>query len=163
MKKLMFLVLSVLMLGTITTTLDTKVATLEIFPVAYAQEADAPAEPSEPAKPAVEVEDRDISIGTASDLEDSRLEIPVWVGSVVMFLESIPTVGPFITKALGFMGLAAAILTFLASLLMGVSGILVMLGANKDGSPKWLKDAKKYVDWAVDITKYLSMFNKQKK
>lgn len=149
------MVLGVLMLGSITTTFDTKVTSLELFPVVYAQEADAPAE--------VKVEDREVTLSVADDIADSKLEIPIWVGSVVMFLETIPTVGPFITKALGYMGLAAALLTFLASILMGVSGLLVAFGANKEGSPKWLKDAKKYVDWATDIVKYLSMFNKQKK
>ena len=156
MKKLLVLFLGVFMLSGMINT-NTKTSSLNLFPVAIAQEAGEEAQ-----APAVEIEDRDISIATASDLEDSKLEIPSWLGSVILFGEGIPTVGPVITKALGYMGILAAVLTFLASLLMGISGILVMLGANKSGSPAWLKQAKKYVDYGVEIAKYLSMFNKQK-
>ena len=160
MKKLMVLFLGMFMLGSVANlTVDKNVSfNLDLVSTAYAQEAEAPAEEAK-----VEIEDRDISIATASDLEDGKLEIPAWVGSVILFAESIPTVGPYITKALGYMGILAAVLTFLASLLMGLSGLLVMLGAEKAGSPKWLKDAKKWVDYGVELAKYLSMFNKQKK
>jgi len=158
MKKFMMLILSLAFLGSFATPL---VSTTDNFLVGtvYAQEeAPAPA-PVEPA-PAVEVEDREVSIPVAADMVDHTLEIPAWVSSVLMFVQGIPKVGPVLSQIISYAGMAAVALTFLASILMGVSGMLGIF-TKKEESPKILKDAKKYVDYAIEVAKYLSMYNKK--
>lgn len=147
------LFLSVFML----TGFSTSTPSLDFFSAtAYAQEATPSAE-----APAITVVEKDVQIQVASDVQDNKLEIPMWVGSIVMFIQSTPVVGPHIVKALSFAGIAAGILTLFATILMGLSGIMGILSKGK-ASPKWLLTAKKWLDYAVQIVKYLSMYNVQK-
>lgn len=147
------LILSVFML----TGFSTNTPSMDFFSAtAYAQEA-----ASTEAAPAITVEEKDAKVQVASDVQESKLEIPMWVGSIVMFIQSAPVVGPHLVKALSFCGIAAGILTLLATILMGLSGIIGILSKGK-ATPKWLIATKKWLDYGIQIVKYLSIYNVQK-
>lgn len=121
---------------------------------AYAQEA-SPA--------AIEVVAANAEIQVAQDLiKDNKFEIPAWAGSIVMFVSSVPQIGPLVTKALAFMAVISAILTLLSTLLMGLSGIMAMISKHP-ASPAWMIKAKNVLDILIKWAKYLSMYNVQKK
>lgn len=111
---------------------------------------------------AQDIVQEEVVVDRAADLPTEVTDIPAWVIQVFAFAESVPVIGPYIGKVLVFAGIAAALLTVLSTLLMGLSGILMKL-QDREKSPKWLRDAKKYVDMARDIAMELSVFNRQKK
>ncbi len=91
----------------------------------------------------------------------NKVDIPEWAGSVIVFLKGAPVVGPYLVKILSYMGMIAAFLTLVSSLLMALSGFLAVLSKGKS-SRSWIRKAKKYLDWGTQYAKYLSMFNTQK-
>lgn len=105
--------------------------------------------------------ERSVEVETAADMPDGSIEIPQWVDGFVLVLRDIPYVGPYVLAIIKYASIISAILTMLSSLLMGISGILSKI--TKESSPSWMKKAKSWLDKFIDISKYLSMFNVQKK
>jgi len=93
--------------------------------------------------------------------EVSVIEIPEWVGSVVVFLKGVPYIGPYLVKALSYMGILAIVFTFLATLLMSISSLLLALDKAQI-APSWLGKAKKWIDILAKYAKYLSIYNVKK-
>lgn len=108
---------------------------------AHADEAAAPAAPA--------------PVGVAD-------EIPSWIAPVVMWLQSVPTVGPILVEVLKWLGLVAAVLTALSAFLMALAKATTGI-AQLAGFVAFAEKAQKFFDVVLKYTKYLSMFNVQKK
>lgn len=88
-------------------------------------------------------------------------EIPAWIGPTVMWLQSVPTVGPILVEVLKWLGVLSAVLTALSALMMALSKALVGV-AGMAGFTGFAEKAQAFFDKILKYTKYFSMFNVQK-
>jgi hypothetical protein len=88
---------------------------------------------------------------------------PAWFQEVLTNAQSLPVVGPYIAKALVWLGIIAALLTALVAFLLAISaslkGVLNVAGLNNFATEVQAFQDGKIMYWI----KYFSMFNAQKK
>jgi hypothetical protein len=87
---------------------------------------------------------------------------PEWLGSILVFFQSLPYVGPVLVAVLKWMGVITTLFTALS---IAVQAILTIpeLVAKWAGAQKAADQIKKYSDIVLPYLKYLSIFNVQKK
>lgn len=88
-------------------------------------------------------------------------EVPSWMKAVMDFIVGIPGVGPFLLSVLKWMGVVAAVLTGIATLIMGVANALKAVGTAlgfQEFAAKVDAIYKKIWPWIA----WLSMYNVQK-
>lgn len=95
-----------------------------------------------------------ISISIAND----GVQAPAYLSVIMSFIQGLPTVGPILNKALSFLGILSAILTFFASIILCLQKIFAQLGKSFEFADK----ANKILLIAFRWVGYLSVFNIQK-
>lgn len=88
-------------------------------------------------------------------------EVPVWLKIVMDFITGIPYVGPIVLTVLKWMGVVAAVLTGLATLVGGVAKALSALGAAM-GFVKFAESVDSALAKVWPYIAWLSMYNVQK-
>lgn len=93
---------------------------------------------------------------------DPTFAPPAWLQDVLLFLKSMPVVGPYLTEALKWLGVISAVLTTLTAALLSVIKVLttVLTYAKLPEMAAKLEafQNSKFIFWL----KYFSMFNAQK-
>jgi hypothetical protein len=91
-----------------------------------------------------------------------KAQPPEWVVNALTALESLPTVGPIISKVVQYLAILGSLMTLLAGFVMGMIklvGPLVAVGEGDSAAAKvqsWMDSSLVY--WL----KYISFFNAQK-
>lgn len=101
------------------------------------------------------------SIAFGQDIPAEALP-PEWLGGVLVWLKTIPTVGPYIVSILGWI---ATIVTIFTTLSIAAQAILKSLEIplRWSGASQIADAIKKFHDKVMPWLKYLSGFNVQKK
>nr|AMP48114.1 hypothetical protein [uncultured bacterium]AMP48138.1 hypothetical protein [uncultured bacterium] len=86
---------------------------------------------------------------------------PEWIGPIIIWLKSIPTVGPVLVEVLKWISVLATVFTVLAT---AVSAVLKIpeIAARLSGAEKLADSIKKIHDKVMPWLKYLSVYNQQK-
>lgn len=98
----------------------------------------------------------------AAEAPADDVEIPSWVAPIVTWLQTVPTVGPILIEVLKWLGIVAAVLTALATLMQALAAAFVGV-AKMAGFVEFANKAKAFLDKILAYVKYFSMFNVQKK
>jgi hypothetical protein len=90
------------------------------------------------------------------------VEPPVWLGDLLTFIASIPSVGPIVVEVFKWLGVVASVFTAL-SVAVSVIVKIPELAARFAGLPEIAEKLNKINEKVQPYLKYLSIFNVQKK
>jgi hypothetical protein len=84
-------------------------------------------------------------------------DIPSWIAPIIVFLASLPKVGPILVSVLKYMSIISVVLTAMSSVLIAIQKVLEQLHAVKQLTmvQSLIDGIKKIVPWVA----YLSMLN----
>ena len=103
-----------------------------------------------------------LSTAFAYASEGAVTEPPVWLADLLVFIGSIPTVGPIVVEVFKWLGVIASVFTAL-SVALSVIVKIPELAARFAGLEKVADTLKKINDTIQPYLKYLSIFNVPKK
>lgn len=87
---------------------------------------------------------------------------PVWLSTIILFVQGLPVVGPIIIEVCKWLGVLTTVATLLSAMIQTMLTIPQIL-AVWAGAQGLADKIKKISDLILPWLKYLSMFNVQKK
>jgi hypothetical protein len=95
----------------------------------------------------------------AQDLPQEALP-PEWIGGLLVWLKSVPTVGPIIVEVLKWVSVVVTVLTVLSTCIQAILKI-PEIGLRISGATKLADSIKKVSDKIMPWLKYFSAYNVQ--
>lgn len=93
---------------------------------------------------------------------ESVTQVPAWLSDVLVWMATIPKVGPIFVEVVKWLGVVASVFTALSICIQAILAI-PMIMAKWAGAHEFAEKVKKLNDKIQPYLKYLSVFNVQKK
>lgn len=98
----------------------------------------------------------------AQDVMPNEALPPEWIGAILMWVKTIPSVGPVIVQIISWVAVLGTVFTVLSA---AIQSILVIpeIAARVSGATEFADKIKKFSEKILPWFKYFSSFNVQKK
>lgn len=100
-------------------------------------------------------------VETFAQVADPVVDVPTWIQTLMLLVQSIPGVGPYVLTALKWLGFAASILTAVSAFLMALQ-VLFSSMEKLTGIGAIFTKINGFIAKIMPYVKYLSVFNAKK-